>query len=574
MEKRKKHVLKDDVSCVICGAAGQGIQTTERILPPLMKLSGYHVFACKEYMSRVRGGSNSTEIRVASKRVAAFVDRIDILVPLDKGAVPHLEKRISARTMIIGDKSKLATDRPMIDVPFSKIASEIGGSIYENIVAAGVITGLFRIDPETTSGYIRNYFGKKSEDVIDRNILAIRRGYEIGEEIAESGTISVALRKDNGVNGELLLEGAEALGFGAIAGGCNFISSYPMTPATGVFTFLAQHGDEFGIIAEQAEDEISAMNMMLGAWYAGARAMVSTSGGGFALMTEGVSLAGMIESPAVINLGQRPGPATGLPTRTEQGDLEHVLHAGHGEFPRVIYAPGTIHDAFHLMRRAFDMADKYQIPVFVLSDQFLVDSLHNVPPLDFSGVKVEHHFIETDNEYRRYRVTKTGVSPRGIPGLGKGFVCLDSDEHDEEGHITEDPEVRVAMVNKRLRKMESIRKETIPPELIGSRKYKTLVIGWGTTYGPIREVIEQTGNLDLAFLHFRQVFPVHGDAAKYMKRAERLIIVENNATSQFGRLLRAATGIEIKEKVLKYNGMPFSVEELARRFRGRRGRNG
>ena len=574
MEKKRNLVLKDDVACVICGAAGQGIQTIERILPPVMKLSGYHVFACKEYMSRVRGGSNSTEIRVASQRVTAFVDRIDILVPLDKGAVPHLEKRISARTVTIGDKNKLATDRPIIDVPLSKIASEIGGSIYENIVAAGVITGLFRIDPETANGYIRKFFGKKSEDVINHNILAIRRGYEIGEEIARSGRISITLHKDHGVNGELLLEGVEALGFGAIAGGCNFISSYPMTPATGVFTFLAQHGDEFGIIAEQAEDEISAINMMLGAWYAGARAMVSTSGGGFALMTEGVSLAGMIESPAVINLGQRPGPATGLPTRTEQGDLEHVLHAGHGEFPRVIYAPGTIHDAFHLMRRAFDMADKYQIPVFILSDQFLVDSLHNVPPLDLSGVEVEHHFIETDQEYRRYRVTKSGVSPRGIPGLGTGFVCLDSDEHDEEGHITEDPDVRVAMVNKRLRKMESIRKETIPPELIGSRQYKTLVIGWGTTCGPIREAIERIGGSDFAFLYFKQVFPVHGDAVKYMKRAGRLIIVENNATSQFGRLLRVTTGIEIKEKVLKYNGMPFSVEELVRRFRGRRSRNG
>jgi 2-oxoglutarate ferredoxin oxidoreductase subunit alpha len=220
------------------------------------------------------------------------------------------------------------------------------------------------------------------------------------------------------------------------------------------------------------------------------------------------------------------------------------------------------------------MADKFQIPVFILSYQFLVDSLHNIPPLDLSGVKVDHNFIETDQEYRRYRVTKSGVSPRGIPGFGTGFVCLDSDEHDEEGHITEDPDVRVAMVNKRLRKMETIRKETIPPELIGSRQYKTLVIGWGTTYGPIREAIEQIGEPDIAFLHFRQVFPVHGDAEKYMKRAEQLIIVENNATSQFGRLLRVATGIEIKEKVLKYNGMPFSVEELVRRFRGRRGRNG
>lgn len=559
---QEKKTFSKDISCVLCGAAGQGIQTIEMIFPYVLKQSGYHVYATKEYMSRVRGGSNSTEIRIASQPVFAHIERIDILIPLDKDAIPHLGGRISKGTIVIGDRDRVGDGRDMIDVPFSRIAKEIGSTLYENIVAVGMLSGMFTIEPDIVSKYIEKTFARKGEETVRNNIKAFDRGYALGEDFCKGGKFCVNIEKGRDVAKDLLLSGSEAVGMGAIAGGCNFISAYPMTPSTGVFTFIAQHADDFGIIAEQAEDEIAAMNMQLGAWYAGARAMVTTSGGGFALMTEGVSLAGMIESPAVIYLAQRPGPATGLPTRTEQGDLELALYAGHGDFPRIIYAPGSLEDAFSLTQKAFNMADKYQVPVFILSDQHLADSVANIPELDQAKVAVEKHFIKTNRNYKRYLITENGISPRGIPGHGDGLVGVDSDEHDEDGHITEDLELRVRMVDKRLRKRDLIMKDVVPPDLIGKDDFTTLVIGWGSTCGAINEALDEIGRDDIALLYVKQVYPVSEEIAWYVESADKVILVENNETGQFGKLLKLYLGIDIRRKILKYNGMPFSVEEL------------
>jgi 2-oxoglutarate ferredoxin oxidoreductase subunit alpha len=315
------------------------------------------------------------------------------------------------------------------------------------------------------------------------------------------------------------------------------------------------------------EDEIAAINMALGAWYAGARAMVSTSGGGFALMTEGVSLAGMLESPIVIHLAQRPGPATGLPTRTEQGDFELALYAGHGEFPRIILAPGRIEDAFYLTQNAFNLADKYQVPVFVLTDQYFMDSYYNLPSFDPSRTKIERHVVKTTKEYKRYELTADGISPRGIPGYGQGLVAIDSDEHDTEGHITEDLDLRTKMVDKRLSKADAMAGDTIGPELVGPQEYKTLVVGWGSTYNVIKEAIDNLGRNDVALLHFKQVYPLPKETQDFLSKAERTVIIENNATSQFGKLIRIQTGIDIEHKILKYNGLGFSVEEVTERLR-------
>ena len=231
---------------------------------------------------------------------------------------------------------------------------------------------------------------------------------------------------------ELLLSGSDAISLGALAGGCDYVCGYPMSPSTSVLEKMAAYAKKFDIIVEQVEDEIGVVNMALGAWYAGARALVTTSGGGFALMCEGISLGGMIESPLVLHLAQRPGPATGLPTRTEQGDLDMVLYAGHGDFPRIILAPGTLADGFTLTQKAFNLSAKYQVPVFILTDQFFVDSRYNTPVFDTGDLKVEKHIVKTDKDYKRFSLTKNGISPRGIPGYGSGNVCADSDEHDEE----------------------------------------------------------------------------------------------------------------------------------------------
>ncbi len=561
--------FKDDISIVLCGEAGQGIQTVEYLLTRILKLAGYNVFSTKEFMSRIRGGRNSTSIRVSSKRVSAFVDRADILIPLSKGAIEHVSKRISPETMILGEREIIGDgyDDSTIDVPFSEIASEVGGRIYSNTVAVGMLLGLFGVESEILDDYLRQQFSDKGEKIVQNNIAAAKKGYEISDDILASGKVAIEIQKSSEIEDDIIISGTEAVAMGAIAGGCDFVSFYPMSPSTGVSVFLAQHSKDFGILIEQSEDEISAMNMMIGAWYAGARAMTSTSGGGFALMEEGLSLAGMMESPAVIHLGQRPGPATGLPTRTEQGDLLFALYAGHGEFPRIILAPGTMQDAFYLTQKAFNLADKYQVPVIILTDQYLLDSYHNTPLPDLSGIEINKHIVQTDSEYRRYEITEDGISPRGVPGYGDGLVCVDSDEHDESGHITEDFDLRIRMMDKRLKKLDGMREESVPPKFVGPEDYRILVIGWGSTYSMIKEAVANLGRDDVALLHFTQVYPLHPDTASYLEKAEKLVIVENNATSQFGSVIKLHTGVEIDHKILKYNGLPFSVEEVEENLR-------
>jgi 2-oxoglutarate ferredoxin oxidoreductase subunit alpha len=303
--------------------------------------------------------------------------------------------------------------------------------------------------------------------------------------------------------------------------------------------------------------------MTLGAWYAGARAMVTTSGGGFALMTEGVSLAGMIESPLVVHLAQRPGPATGLPTRTEQGDLDLALYAGHGEFPRIILAPGTICEAIDLTWKAFDLADRFQVPVFVLTDQYFMDSYYNLDAPDLSEVQVAKHVIETKSDYRRYQITENGLSPRGIPGFGKGLVYVDSDEHDEAGHITEDLGVRVQMADKRLKKLDLLRNEAIEPTLIGPEAAEKIVVCWGSTRHIVEEAVASLGRDDTAVLHFGQVYPLHSRTNSLLRGAKKVVVVESNATGQFARVLGIHAGIYVKHNVLKYDGLPFAADTLA-----------
>jgi len=544
-----------------------GVQTVEYLLTRMLRLCGYNAFATKEYMSRVRGGQNSTEIRISSVPVRAFVNRIDILVALNKGAVAHLANRVSAETMVLGEREILGDEAKQggcrsVDVPFTKVANEIGNKIYSNIVAVGTVAALLRLDAELVTGCVRKYFASKAGDVVAKNVEAVQAGYKLGTEIAKSAGIDISIKPDTKVKDQMLLSGTEAVGMGAIAAGCNFVASYPMSPSTGVLVFLARHGRDFGIIAEQAEDEIAAVNMAVGAWYAGARALATTSGGGFALMTEGVSLAGMLETPVVIHLAQRPGPATGLPTRTEQGDLELALYAGHGEFPRVLLCPGTIDEAFHLTAKAFNLADKYQVPVFVLTDQYLLDSYYNTPAFDLSKVNLEKHFVKTKADYRRYEITDSGVSPRGIPGFGDGLVCVDSDEHDTQGHITEDMAVRTQMVDKRLKKLELLKKEAVPPELWPNTDYKNLIVCWGSTYPIVKEALQRLQRDDTSLLHFSQVYPLHNSAADYLQKAQKTILLEGNATGQFGKLIKMHTGIDIDERILKYGGISFAVEEV------------
>ncbi len=574
-EKLKR--LSDDVSLVLCGEAGQGIKTVEGILTRILKRAGYHVFSCSEFMSRIRGGSNSTTIRISTRRRAAPLERIDFCIPFHAEALKHLAGRLSAESVILGDRRILGLEPSgefwnVIDVPFGGIAEEIGGPLFLNMVAVGVVSGLFDLDAGTLTAVLRRYFAGKESGMIETNIAAADKGYLEGAELRKIVDMNITPASSDLGGNDILCSGAEAVGLGALAGGCTFLAAYPMSPSTGVMVFLAGQVDNHDLIVEQAEDEISAVNMALGASYAGARAFVTTSGGGLALMTEGISLAGMIETPIVVHVAQRPGPATGLPTRTEQGDLELALYAGHGEFPRIILTPGNMEEAFLLTEKAFTLADKYQVPVFILTDQFLMDSTADIPSFNLDSAAIEPHVVRTDRGYRRFVFSESGLSPRGIPGFGEGLVGVDSDEHDEEAHITEDLNMRTRMVDKRLQKSRLIERDVLQATFFGSEDYRHLVLCWGSTLQAVREALEQPWFADVGGLHFGQVHPLPMDLAGYLARAEKTLVVEGNATSQFGRLIALHTGSAPDHAVLKYNGEAFTVEEVIEGIAGILGR--
>lgn len=555
---------REDLSIVIAGEAGQGIQAIESMLTAFAKRARLHVFATKEYMSRVRGGCNSTEIRLSRRPVSARIGRVDILVALNSSAVAHLGSRIDAETLVIGDKNLIGHES-MLDIPFASIAAGMGGAIYANAVAVGALCSLLGMDRASSEGGLRDFFAKKGAAVVEANLAAFSRGYERGDAVLPR--LPIELGADPAVAEEIMVTGAEAVAFGAAAAGCDFVCAYPMSPGTSVLTAMAGMSERLGILVEQVEDEIGAANMALGAWYAGARALVTTSGGGFDLMGEAVSLSGAIETPMVVHIAQRPGPATGLPTRTEQGDLNLAIHAGHGDFPRVVLAPGDLEEGFSLAGLAFEIADRYQSPVFILTDQYYVDSYYTTPSFAPPPAGPARAIVETRKDYLRYALgSPDGISPRGIPGFGEGLVRVDSDEHDEGGYITEDPAMRVSMVEKRLSKAAALRRDILPPRLHGSDNYDILLVGWGSVKMPIQEALAVLDRAEIAYLHFPWVYPLPPRAGEYMAKAKLVIAIEGNATGQFADLLEFETGIRIAQRMLKYDGSQYSVEELVGRI--------
>lgn len=557
------HYYADEISIVFGGAAGQGVQTIANALVKVLKRRGYYVFACTEFMSRIRGGSNSTEVRITGKKRRAYVHGIDFLVALNAEAVDHLEERIGESTLVFAEKDHVEGKEisNFIDTPIAEFAKEAGNPVFSNTVAVGVVLGLLGISLDAFSEYLSVQFASKGEEVVAKNIKAAELGYGFGKETAAGNGIEVTIKPADTPPDELLIDGNTAVGIGTVAAGCSFISSYPMSPGTGLLTFLARKADDFDIVVDQAEDEISAINAALGASYAGARAIVSTSGGGFALMEEGISLAGVTEMPVVVHIGQRPGPATGLPTRTEQGDLNLSLYAGHGDFSRVILAPGSFAQAIELVQRAFNLADRYQTTVFVLTDQFFLDSVASVVKSEVVRLPVERHIVRTDREYKRYRLTKSGLSPRGVPGYGDGVVKADSHEHDESGHLTENFGIRKKMVHKRLQRLEKLSREALLPELFGPAEAGSLVVSWGSNRGVLQEALEKLGRKDIAGLHFSQLYPLNPQVRGVLE-AKNVIVLENNATGQFADLLNRETGVRVSKRILKVTGEPFSVEEV------------
>ncbi|HLC15930.1 MAG TPA: 2-oxoacid:acceptor oxidoreductase subunit alpha [Thermodesulfovibrionia bacterium] len=566
-----------DYTIRIGGQAGQGLQTIGGALAKAFSRSGFHVFTHQDYMSRIRGGHNFYQIRFSSKELTATKDTVDVLVALDLNTIEiHRSTLLGANGIILYDADfiKKSFDGPeFLNIPFEKIAVEKGQSkIMANSVATGAVLGMFGLDILIFEEILKETLRKKGEEVIEKNILLAKVGFDYAvEHCSRCRAFEVA--QPDSAKRLMLIDGTNAIGLAALMSGCKFYSAYPMTPSTGVFSYIASKAKEYGIVVEQVEDEIASINMAIGASFGGVRAMTGSSGGGFALMVEGVSLAGMTETPVVIYESQRPGPATGFPTRTEQGDLLFVLHAGHGEFPKVIFAPGTPEQAFYLTNKAFDLAEKFQIPVFIQSDQYLADSEWTFESFDMSRLvykdyRLRGQALEELADYKRHAFTDTGISPLAIPGQSKHLVVTDSDEHDEEGHIVEDAETRVKMVHKRLlKKLPLIKLEIEPPLFYGSNQPEVIIAGFGSTYGVMKEAVDLLSkDKNIAMLHFSEVYPFpllnKFDYISVLKSAKLTICVENNATGQFAWLFKAETGYEFDKKINKYDGRPFTTEGL------------
>ncbi len=562
--------MANELNIRIAGEAGQGLQSIGGVLSRVCIRAGCSIFTHKGYMSRVRGGNNFFQIRAAATPVAAPRRQCDIICALDKESPSLHADALADGGVLVYDADTWGEQKGpagLHSVPLQGLAREAGGKkLYVNAVACGLISGLAGIDLSLVQEVLAEQFGSKGEDIVGKNKDTARAGYEYASRLNTGDRFAV---ETAGETGNLLLNGNESIALGALAAGCRFYSAYPMTPATSIMDTLAHYAHDERLVVEQAEDEIAAVNMAIGASFAGVRAMTGTSGGGFALMGEGVSLAAMTETPLVVVDSQRPAPATGLPTRTEQADLDFVIHAGHGEFARAVFSPGSIEECFTITAHAFNLADTYQIPVVILTDQQQADAQYNISNLPENRVQVTRHIIgkqESENvtEYRRYRLEEGGVSPRAVPSWIPGVIYADSDEHTEEGHITEDGGVRTSMVEKRFhRKEERLREEILPPVAFRVEDARVVLLGFGSTRNVLREVCERLSEKHVGCIHFPQVWPFPAKQLEdLLPPKARIMTVENNAGGQLARLARLEASIHPEPGVLKYDGRPFTVDEL------------
>ena len=567
----------DDVTICIGGEAGQGLDTMGQLLSKGLIRSGYEILVTQNYMSRIRGGHNTFSIRTGTRPLLGPSEEIHILAAFTRESIAlHQEELASSHQILTSQELAPEDQDAVLAVPFQDLTDN---KLLHNVAALGCLTGLLGLDPLVVSDLVQSVFGKKDQETARKNLEAFQNGVDWIKGHAGSGFgLDRAAEPEQS---RLMLAASEAVALGAMAAGVNFCSFYPMTPSTGVALNLAAHDEELGCVVEQAEDELSAINMAIGASFSGARPIVPTSGGGFALMGEGISLAGMTETPVTIVLAQRPGPATGLPTRTEQSDLDLALYSGHGEFPRVVMAPGTPEECFHLTRKAVGLAETYQTPAIVITDQFLADSYRPVDPFDLDSLDPipGPDTSSLPEDYVRFAFTDSGISPRAIPGCGPALVVADSDEHTPDGHITEDGRVRTEMVDKRRRKEQGLSQEVVPPTVTGPEAPDVLLLCWGSSKGAVQEaaaLLDNSGT-SVGTIHFSQVWPLDPDQfLQRLRSAGRVLSVEVNASAQFAGLIRKTTGFGVAASILRYDGRPLTAGFIASRLKSliKEGRHG
>lgn len=563
-----------DITIRIAGQAGQGMQSISHIVGKVFTRHGYDVFINQDVESRIRGGHSYVQARVKNGPVYAVGDNVNLLIALDADVIDQDLSDLAEDGVMIfdGTKTDFKTDNPnFFPIPLEKLAEEAGGrKITTNTVAMGATFAIMGFDLKPLLHRLEEEFGRKGKEVAENNMNSASAGYNyVHENFKGNHPYKIPAAPFSGK--KMLISGSEAMALGAICSGLKFYAGYPMSPSTPIMEFVASMAKEQSIILEPAEDEIAAINMVIGASFGGARAMTATSGGGFCLMVEALGLAGMTETPLVVVVAQRAGPSTGLPTRTEQADLQFVIHAAHGEFPRAIFAPGHAEQAFHIMGKAFNMADRYQTPVIILGDQHLNDSYFTLDQLDLNQIKIDRGNIVFDDQipsikdYKRYAWDESGVSPRILPGQSEAVVYADSDEHTEFGHITESAEIREQMMKKRMAKQEGIRREMSGPLIYPEEYSDILLLGWGSTWGAMKEAVEilNRDGLKSQMMHFSEIFPFHlKDFSSKISKDTKIFAVENNFTGQFADLFKLETGMPIHQKLLKYDGRPMTPKDI------------
>ncbi|MEM2102662.1 MAG: 2-oxoacid:acceptor oxidoreductase subunit alpha [Candidatus Bathyarchaeia archaeon] len=577
----------NEFSVMIGGEAGEGITRAGFLFAKACMRGGLHVFGTNDYQSLIRGGHNFYVARISAEEVYSQADFIDLLIAFNAETIMLHKTELVSGGGIIYDKDDSAVneefigrkDLKLFPMPLRKTVIEQFREqpLLKNAIVLGATMAIVDYDLELFEKVLKDTF---RAEVAESNIKATRIGYDYAKNNFTDDFEYRLKKKDPIDKQRIFVEGNEAIGLGALRAGCKFYASYPMTPTTGLLHFMAANERKYDMIVIHPEGEIAAANMVTGAAFAGVRAMTATSGGGFCLMSEALGMMGMTETPVVIVMGQRPGPSTGLPTYSAQGDLRFVIHAGQGEFPRVVIAPGDIEECFYETMRAFNWAEKYQMPVILLTDKYLVESQRSVEPFDIDRVKIERGDIITDQytaqeEYKRHKITETGVSPRAFPPTKGAIVRASADEKDERGYTTEDPELTTKNADKRMRKLVYLAKEleqrgieTV--KFHGPEDAQTTIISWGSTKGPLLEAMKLLSRENIA-VNYLQIIYLHPfptkNVAKILGKAKKTIVIEHNVTSQLSSLIRDNNLRDVDHTILKYDGRPFNPGALAQRIR-------
>ena len=577
-----------DFTWLIGGEAGFGIMTTGVVFSKITTRSGYHIFDYVEYPSLIRGGHNAYEVHVSGDDVSHLSPTIDVLVCLNKETYEKHKSRLTPSSLVVFDKEEfeIKEDIKKIIIPFKKILTDLKGQpVMKNTISLGASIGLLGGDIGELIKIISEQFAKKGDEVINFNKLFVQAGFDAVKKNYSELILNYLTKKPG--EEKLVLTGNDAFALGSVIADSRVYVAYPMTPSSTVLTDLAAWQEKIGMVVRHAEDEISVINTAIGSSYAGVRSAVGSSGGGFALMVESLSFAGITEIPIVVFIVQRPGPATGMPTWTEQGDLLFSVFSGHGEFPKIVLAPGDNEEMVELTAKAYNLADIYQLPVIVMSDMYLSESHKSVTKkfidefvktykvnrgklIDQMTNNKSPSFVKTSEgkqNYLRYKITEDGISPRLIPGTPEYFYQANSYEHVEDGHTTEEAQPRIDQVDKRARKWVTYLKNDFSmPKVYGEiDKSEIIFVSWGSTKGIVIEAQKQlkAKGINSAFIHFNHIYPMDIDKMKtFFKQNKKYVLVENNSWGQFGKLLTMKTGIEIKNKILRYDGRPITATEI------------